>query len=341
MRVLIVKTSSLGDLIHLLPALTDATRAIPGIRFDWVAEEAFAEIPHWHAAVDHVFPIAWRRWRKSLFSAKTRAEWRAFKQELRARDYDKVIDAQGLLKSALFAYQARGLRCGLNFKSAWEPLASLCYQQRVAVDPDQHAVTRMRQLFAKVLGYEYQNTTPDYGIRANVFETYPQEFPAKTVMFIHGTSWESKTWPLIYWQQLRDLAIQSGYDVLVPWGSADEHERAKLIAGDHAAVTVLPRLALAKIGSILTRCSGAIAVDTGLAHLCAALALPTVSVYGPTDPAATGAKGANQVHLAAEFSCAPCLKQRCAFNGESSVKPACYASITPDKVWQAFREISN
>ncbi|MDQ2993455.1 MAG: lipopolysaccharide heptosyltransferase I [Pseudomonadota bacterium] len=339
MRVLIVKTSSMGDLIHLLPALTDAARAIPDIQFDWVVESAFQEVPRWHERVDHIIPMSWRRWRKAPFSAESRQEWRAFKEQLHARHYDKVIDAQGLLKSALFAWQAKGERWGLNFRSAWEPLASLFYQQRVAVDADQHAVVRMRKLLAGCLGYAYSDSTPDYGILPTAFAPYPGEVPAKTVMFIHGTTWDSKTWPLTYWQQLRDLATGAGFAVLLPWGNAEEHERAKTIAGDDQRVTVLPKLPLSQIGALLQRVSGAVSVDTGLGHLCAALALPNVSLYGPTDPAMTGALGANQVHLAAKFSCAPCLKERCSFTDATTVTPACFATLSPEKVWQQLVNI--
>ena len=100
MRVLLVKTSSLGDVIHTLPALTDAQRAIPGIQFDWVVEEGFAEIPAWHPAVAQVIPVAIRRWRKHPLQTLRSGEWRRFKARLRETHYDLVIDAQGLLKSA-------------------------------------------------------------------------------------------------------------------------------------------------------------------------------------------------------------------------------------------------
>lgn len=98
MRILMVKTSSMGDVIHTLPALTDAQQAIPGLCVDWVVEEGFAQIPSWHSAVDRVIPIAIRRWRKNLLSAQTRQEWRSFKQRLHQERYDAVIDAQDYLK---------------------------------------------------------------------------------------------------------------------------------------------------------------------------------------------------------------------------------------------------
>ncbi|HIQ53746.1 MAG TPA: lipopolysaccharide heptosyltransferase I, partial [Pseudomonas pachastrellae] len=146
MRVLLIKTSSLGDVIHTLPALTDAARAIPGIRFDWVVEEGFAEIPSWHPAVDAVIPVAIRRWRKKPLQAVRSGEWGNFKRRLRETQYDLVIDAQGLLKSAWLTRYARAEVVGLDKSSAREPLAARFYQRRLAVAWGQHAVERTRQL---------------------------------------------------------------------------------------------------------------------------------------------------------------------------------------------------
>ena len=129
MRVLLIKTSSLGDVIHTLPALTDAARAIPGIRFDWVVEEGFAEIPAWHPAVDAVIPVAIRRWRKKPLQAVRSGEWSNFKRRLRETQYDLVIDAQGLLKSAWLTRYARAEVVGLDKSSAREPLAARFYQR--------------------------------------------------------------------------------------------------------------------------------------------------------------------------------------------------------------------
>ncbi len=154
MRVLVVKTSSMGDVLHTLPALTDAMQAMPDIRFDWVVEEGFAQIPSWHPAVERVLPVAIRRWRKAWFSAPISAERRAFRDALRAVRYDAVIDAQGLVKSAaLVTRLARGIKHGMDWQTAREPLASLFYNRRHPIAKAQHAVERTRELFAKSLGY--------------------------------------------------------------------------------------------------------------------------------------------------------------------------------------------
>ena len=165
MKVCVIKTSSMGDVIHTLPALNDAQRAIPSLSIDWVVEENFAEIPRWHSAVNRVIPIALRRWRKSPFSIQTRNEWKNYRTLLQAENYDAVIDAQGLIKSALFATRfAQGVKHGYDRKSIREPLASFFYDKKYAISYQQHAVERIRQLFAQSLGYELPQVQGDYGI---------------------------------------------------------------------------------------------------------------------------------------------------------------------------------
>lgn len=339
MHVLIVKTTSLGDIIHLLPALTDAQAAYPDIRFDWVVEGGFQEVPRWHPAVDRIIPVRFRQWRKEPFSKTTREAWAVYKSTLRERRYDKVIDAQGLIKSAFLARKAQGPRYGLDFRSAWEPLASLTYHHRVKVDPNQHAVVRMRQLMAGCLGYECPTTTPDYGIKSTLLTSNNQNTEANTLVFVHGTTWDTKEWPVTYWQQLLKLVAAAGYRVLIPWGNEREYQRAQVIASAHENAQVLPKLSLVEIAAVLANARAAVGVDTGIGHLAAALALPMISLYGPTDPLATGAMGANQVHLKADFACAPCLREHCNYQGDSQVKPACFATLAPEKVWQQLREL--
>jgi heptosyltransferase-1 len=297
MRVLIVKTSSLGDLIHTLPAVTDAARALPGIRFDWLAEEAFAEIPGWHPAVQRTIPIALRRWRKHWRKAWRSGELAAFWRTLREQHYDRVIDAQGLLlKSALPARLARGPSHGLSWQSAREPLSSLLYGQRHAVATGQHAIERVRQLFADVLGYTYDPAELDYGLRPEAF-TSPVDDPAYAVL-LHGTSWPSKRLATEQWIDLGRQAAARGLAVYLPWGSESERQTAEAIAaalvGEGSNAQVLPRLNLTALAGLLARARCIIGVDTGLAHLGAALGTPGVTLYTATFPALTGARGGRQ-----------------------------------------------
>lgn len=334
MRVLIVKTSSMGDVIHTLPALTDASQFIPGIQFDWVVEENFAEIPAWHPRVNQVIPMAWRRWRKSLFSRETRAEIKAFRHKIREQRYDLIIDAQGLVKSAIFSCFAKGKRCGLDFGSARESFASLFYHRHCKVLFEQHAVIRARSLFSQALGYELPQTIADYGIDRTRFANNAE---TPYLVFLHGTTWTTKHWPEENWMALAQIAGAAGFKIKLSWGNAAEQERALRIAAFCQQVEVLPRQSLIGMASVLAGAKAIVSVDTGLGHLAAALDVPTVSLYGPTDPALTGALGRSQVHMAATLPpCAPCFQKECTYQETSALKPACLASLLPASVWAAL-----
>ncbi|MEJ2060256.1 MAG: lipopolysaccharide heptosyltransferase I [Gammaproteobacteria bacterium] len=331
MRVLLIKMSSLGDVVHALAAVTDAQRALPDVRFDWVVEEAFSEVPAWHPAVDQVIPIAQRRWRRDW--AGSRDERRAFRKRLRAQRYDLVLDAQGLIKSAVVARLARGPRAGLNRHSAREPLAALAYRQRIDVPKGQHAVVRLRALFAAALGYPVPQTPVDYGIARDRLPAV--DTARQSLVFLHGTTWPSKQWPESYWKTLAGQAASAGLEVLLPWGSDAEHERARRIA-EISGARVLPRLGLSELAATIAAARGVVGVDTGLAHLAAALSVPAVILYGATRPALTGTYGENQIHLNADFPCSPCLRRECRYTAASSVRPACYEAMTPERVWRAM-----
>jgi len=337
MRVLIVKTSSMGDIIHALPALTDAKRARPELEFDWVVEHGFAEIPTWHPAVNRVIPIAFRRWRKHPLKTLLQGEWRAFKQQIQLERYDLIVDAQGLLKSAFIALQAKGPRAGLDFSSAREKWASLFYQQKHTVVFEQHAVTRVRQLFAKVFNYPLPVTTADYGLQRPVTNSPENKQPY--VMLLHGTTWDTKHWPQASWQQLAKRLATAGYQVLVTWGNEKEKRNAEAIANCCVTAKVLPKQSLSQLASVLANAAAAVAVDTGLGHLAAALSVPTISLYGATDPTKTGTVGAGQVHLKSGLHCSPCLQKQCRLLTDSVRQPPCYADLSPTRVWGTLQHL--
>lgn len=344
MRVLIVKMSSMGDIIHTLPALTDARRLRPDLRFDWVVEEAFAEIPGWHPAVDRVIPVAIRRWRGSLMELWRSGEFREFRRALRAEHYDLIIDAQGLIKSGIVSRISRGLTVGLSNSTIREPLATLFYNRRISVPRDMHAVERVRELFARSLNYNHDPRLLDYGLRLPpAAETVPDDGPQRpSLVFLHGTTWHNKHWPEAMWKELLHLATARGYRVLLPWGSSAEHDRAARLADADPFASVLPRLSLTELARTLERAAGVAAVDTGLAHLAAALDVPAVVLYGPTDPALAGTHGRHQHHLCSSLYCAPCLKRRCHYQGEPrslvldgqpvQVEPPCFSTHPPEAV---------
>ena len=326
MRVLVVKMSSLGDVIHTLPALGDAAAAIPEIRFDWVVEEAFAELPSWHPAVDRVIPVAIRRWRKSPLKGFTGPEWRSARAALHERHYDAVIDAQGLLKSAVITRLVRAPRYGMDRRSARERLAALAYDHPVQVPRDLHAVERTRLLFARALDYPLPGTPGDYGLRGALPPVATGLPPG--LLFFHGTARADKLWPETHWVALAQSAGAAGYRVWLPWGNDVERERAERIAVQGDNLTVLPRLGLLALAEMLLQAKGAVAVDTGLGHLSAALDVPTVSLYGPTSTRLIGAYGNNQVHIESPLQ------------GSGDADPAAMMqAITPARVWQALQAI--
>lgn len=330
MRVLIVKTSSLGDLIHTFPALTDARREFPDIEFDWVVEEGFAEVPRWHPAVRNVIPIAIRRWRRSWWNAWRKGEIRAFKQRLRTHEYDHVIDAQGLLKSALPARWARGPLVGYDPGSIKETLASRFYRTKVAVSRQLHAVERVRQLFAAALNYPVPDAVPDYGLGLEDTEATAGD----ELVLLHGTTWPSKHWPEEYWAELADLGRQAGMHVMLPWGDAEDRLRAERIIKMAGSGHLLPKLSLTALARRLAGARAIVGVDSGLVHLAAAVGVPSIGIYGPTRVDLTGAVGTSQKNLPADFPCAPCMQRECTYSGESRVKPACFERIKPEDVWR-------
>jgi len=280
----------MGDVIHTLPALSDAGKFYPDIKFDWVVEENFAEIPAWHKLVDKVIPIALRRWRKYPLHVLKASELPTFYRTLKSQHYDFIIDAQGLVKSALISYVAKGIRCGMNKYSARESFAAYCYQRKFFISKQQHAIIRIRQLFSKVLGYKMPDDFSDYGI-----EVLPDK--ENYLVFIHGTSRPNKLWPKDNWVALAKLAAGRGYAVKIPWNSREEHDRAKYIANQSNNVQILAKSNLTEVANILSKARGVIAVDTGLGHLAAALDVPTVSLYGPTDAKLIGTYGKSVKHL--------------------------------------------
>ncbi|MBW1254724.1 lipopolysaccharide heptosyltransferase RfaC [Pantoea allii] len=294
MHVLIVKTSSMGDVLHTLPALTDAMYALPGIRFDWVVEENFAQIPSWHPAVEKVLPVAIRRWRKHWFGSQQREERVQFKRELQSREYDVVIDAQGLIKSAaLVTRLAKGVKHGLDNRSAREPFASWWYDKKHDVSKKQHAVERTRELFAKSLGYDKPHTQGDYAI-AEHFQKHLASRENPYLVFLHATTRDNKHWPEAHWRDLIERIQPTGLRVKLPWGAEHEHQRALRLAEGFEHVEVLPRLSLEAVAQQLAGADAVVSVDTGLSHLTAALDRPNITLYGPTDPGLIGGYGQNQ-----------------------------------------------
>lgn len=286
-RILLVKTSSLGDVIHNLPVVTDILQQHPDAHIDWVVEEAFADIPKLHPAIKQVFTVAVRRWRKQLFSKKTWCEIATFKKQVSQQPYDLIIDTQGLIKSAVMTAFAQGNKCGMDKHSAREPLASYFYHQKYPVARNQHAVTRNRVLAAQACGYALLDNAPTYGIvveKVALNVALPQSF----VIGLHGTSKDSKLWSTTLWVDLAKQLAAQNLSLVLPWASEAEQQRAQAIASKTNNVIVLPKLSIAQLACIIDQAWVAVGVDTGLSHLSVALNIPTVAIYTDTNPAHTG-----------------------------------------------------
>ncbi len=305
--ILLVKTSSLGDVVHNLPVVSDIRRALPGTVVDWVVEEAFTAIPALHGGLRRVIACAPRRWRRGLLRPSVWNEIGDLRTVLQEYPYDTVVDTQGLLKSALIARLASGERHGLDWRSSREPLA-WAYNKVHSVPWGRHAVQRNRELAANALGYALEGPA-EYGIAAPAFppgetdDDSPEEerlpwmdrqtryewVPEGPFMvLLHGTSAERKLWPEHQWKKLAAHFGGAGIACILPWGSAEEGARSRRIASGVPNAIVPPRLGLHVLAGLFGRARSVVGVDTGLVHLAAALQRPTVGVFVATNPAATG-----------------------------------------------------
>ena len=288
-RILLIKTSSLGDIVHNLPVVTDIATAMPDATIDWVVEEDFAAIPRLHPGVSRVLPVAVRRWRRGLWRPAVWGELRGFLRTLRAQDYDAVIDTQGLLKSAWITRAARGPRYGLDRASSREPLG-LFYDRTYSVPWGQHAVERNRSLAAQALGMPVQGPAR-YGIGAAAQSFDGPDTDGPYAVLLHATSAAPKLWPEERWMALGRVFAARGLSSVLPWGTPAERERSLRLAGQIPHSVVPERLELAALAGLLARARVVVGTDTGLTHLAGALGTPTVGLYCATDPAATGLHG--------------------------------------------------
>ncbi len=316
MKILIVKLSSLGDVVHAMAALQDIRRALPQAQIDWVVERGFGALVRRCVGVNRVIDCELRRWRKEPLSAQTWHAWRSFKAELQREPYDAVIDLQGLTKSALISWlahlTAQGRRYGLALQSegsSFEAPARWVADVAIELPTHIHAVDRSRQLCAKALGYELAQDL-SFGLMAKA----PSQVGERPlVALIHGTSRVDKQWPVACWQTLGQNLIQQGYRLALPCGSDAEEQLARQIVGGLSDAEVWPRLELDALTDALAGCAGVVGVDSGLSHIAVALNLRHVQIYNFDTAWRTGPQGS--------------LRQRSVF-----------ASPTPsaEAVWQAW-----
>lgn len=293
-KILIVKTTSMGDIVHALPAASDIARHFPGVRIDWVSEESFAGIARLSSVVSTVHTVAFRRWRKTPLSRATFREIGDVRRRLAAENYDAVIDLQGLIKSAWVARWTKVPAWGYDAASIKEPLASRFYAKTFAVSRQEHAIVRCRKLAALAFGYDYEDAEPVYGIDVKGADD------TRNVLFIPNTSRDEKLWDEANWVRLGESLVGRGFGLKILWGSQAEHARARRLGealGD--SCRVMPRMGFEAIAHLMANADAVIGLDTGLMHLAVALGRPAIGIYTGTPPELTGLYGKNAVSLGA------------------------------------------
>lgn len=252
-------------------------------------------------------------------------------KKLRANSYDLIIDAQGNIKTALLSLLIKGKKSGFNGDSIQEFGAHFFYHQKISASKNDHAIKRLQTLLASSLGYSLENSSPVYGIDQKKLKAPAISLPSSYLVFVPIASYPSKLWPDACWQELIDQAKTLNLSILIPWGNEKERQRA--ISFTSSQVIVLPKLTLSEIAHILLHAKAVVSMDTGLSHISAALDIPCITLYGPTDPAITGTVGKNQFHLTGPC---PCLGKR---SCNQAKEPVCLSQITPSLVFNNLKKI--
>ncbi len=291
-EILFIKTSSLGDVIHHMPAVTESRAHFPQARISWLVEEAYAPLAALHPAVDQVIPVAWRRWRKELLARKMWRELGAWRRRIGAGPFDAVVDTQGLIRTALMSRFARGARHGYDRGSIREPLASRFYDVRHQVSRQLHAVERNRRLAGLALGYQPDGAA-DYGLDRSALRPGGERY----ALLLHGTARPEKEWPIANWIALGNMIAKRGVSAIVPWGNDAERARASQIAEAVPKVRVADRQSIEGMARLVAGAEFIVGGDTGLVHLAAAFGVPLVAIFSGTDPALTRPIGSGPMEV--------------------------------------------
>lgn len=339
MKILVVRLSSLGDILHLFPAVSDLHRHFPDAEIHWLVEPAFAELAGWHSAVKKVIVVPLRAHKKTWWKIPVLLS--KLRRQLQAEHYDIVLDAQGLLKSALLARLAGVAVFGFHADSARESLAAQFYQKTAKVPDGLHVIEKNRQLVVRIFGADASQPA-DFGLdkfrQQQLQVVLNDELKEITkqpyVVLLHGTTWNSKYWPESSWLELIRLLTQQGWRCLLPWGNENERLRAQRLqvaGGEHAQV--LPKLSLAELMSVLLHARAFISVETGIGHLAAVLDVPGIMLHGPTDPGYSGILGKSCRHITSGIDCSPCFERDCPKLEVPEGIPPCQQAITAQQVY--------
>lgn len=309
-KILFIKTSSLGDVIHNMPAVTEAQARVPGARIAWVVEEAYVPLARLHPAVTDVIPVAARRWRKAPLSPETWRDIGMRRRGIGAETYDAVIDTQGLLRTGLLTRCAKGRRHGYDRGSIREPLASMFYDVRHAISRDLHAIERNRLLTGAALGYAPEGP-PDYGLNREG----SREGDRRYAVFLHGTARPEKEWVPENWIALGQEIEARGVELVLPWGNERERARAVHLAANIPRARVADSMPLDQMARLIAGAQFVVGVDTGLLHLAAAFGVPLVAIFAGSRPELTGPIGQGPLEIIGDKGVSPSFDEAAAAIG--------------------------
>lgn len=370
MRILIIKLSSIGDLIHTFPAIIDAKLYVKDLIIDWMVDEDFFEIIDIYKnfndfqAIEKIITIPLRKIKRNVYKEIFKFNVRNFLDNLRSIKYDLIIDPQGLLKSAILTMLCKSHQTvGFNFNSCREKLASFIYNNTIEVNKNLHAIFRTKKLFADSLNYPYQEnvTNINYGLDPKSFTQLIKSMPEKLYSFpyivlLYGTSWESKHWHTDYWSNLCKLIIEDNKTIVMLVKEPAQQQFAEQIAiflikninnytnnsnENKNRLIILSQLNFFQITVILANAVAIVAVDTGFAHLAASMKIPVVAMYGPTSKNTSGILGNTNVNLQSNYHCSPCYSRICLeyYRGKSKIKQPCFLEITPQVIFNKLKKL--
>ena len=325
-KILLVKFSSLGDVIHSFPAVSEMIEK--GYQISWAVEEAYAPLVSQYPNVKEVIAVPLRRLVKESKFWFLSKEWKEVQGKIKAEKYDKIIDAQGLIKSAIFSSLCRGEKNGYNRQSVREGFASFFYDRRYFVDKNLHASERTRILCSKALDYRLPLFKP---------ENYPilkWQGGSKNLFFFHGTTWVSKTLPFNTWKQIADFAKISGYKIKVFYSNANEKLFCEVLSKTHD-VLISPPKTIWQIAQELENAAGVIGVDTGLTHLSDNMGVPTLGIFGATDANLVGLRGKHSANLSV---LTPCKCKDCTQHG-AEVANSCMSQFSAYEIWDQWTSL--
>ena len=328
MQILIVKTSSFGDIIHAVPALVDAHQNIPNCRVDWLIDDQFLHVINEHPLVNQAIPCHWRRFKGNLLAYRRSSEWLELKRQLRLKQYDAVVDLQGLLKSALLTKLCRPHAShGYDWHSCKESPASLLYRTRHKISRCQNAISRNRQLMASALNYQLPTSVPQYN-----WQDQARHSTNAHILLFTNTSWSTKYWPKTHWIELGRQLVAMGFVPTLVWGSPSEQQFVQTLNHAIPGSHLLGKTSMGELQRLIASANGFVGVDTGLTHLATAMDCPGICLMGATDPNLTGPLGQFTRTTFSNLDCSPCKSRRCTHREFSPNISPCMQRIAPNQV---------